>query len=75
LYAIRAGKEVTAKRVERSLYDRANGYNNEAVKIFMPAGSKQPVIVHYTEHCPPDVGLRLFGRRTAVQSTSAMCRT
>jgi hypothetical protein len=55
LYAIRAGKEVTAKRVERSLYDRANGYNNEAVKIFMPAGSKQPVIVHYTEHCPPDV--------------------
>jgi hypothetical protein len=22
----------------------------------MPAGSKQPVIVHYTEHCPPDVG-------------------
>jgi hypothetical protein len=22
----------------------------------MPAGSKQPVVVHYTEHCPPDVG-------------------
>jgi hypothetical protein len=21
----------------------------------MPAGSKQPVVVHYTEHCPPDV--------------------
>jgi hypothetical protein len=42
-------------RVERSLYQRANGYNYEAVKIFMPAGSKQPVVVHYTEHCPPDV--------------------
>jgi hypothetical protein len=27
-------------RVERSLYERANGYNYEAVKIFMPAGSK-----------------------------------
>jgi peptide/nickel transport system substrate-binding protein len=37
-------------------YERANGYNYEAVKIFMPAGSKQPIVVHYTEHCPPDVG-------------------
>jgi hypothetical protein len=43
-------------RVERSPYERANGYSYEAVKIFMPAGSKQPVVVHYTEHCPPDVG-------------------
>ena len=43
-------------RAERSLYERANGYNYDAVKIFMPAGSKQPVVVHYTEHCPPDVG-------------------
>jgi AAA domain len=42
--------------VERSLYERANGYNYPAVKIFMPAGSKQPVVVHYEEHCPPDVG-------------------
>jgi hypothetical protein len=22
----------------------------------MPAGAKQPVIVHYVEHCPSDVG-------------------
>jgi hypothetical protein len=44
------------RRVERSLYERANGYSYDAVKIFMPAGSKQPVVVHYTEHCPPDVG-------------------
>ena len=45
-----------ACRVERSLYERANGYSYDAVKIFMPAGAKEPVIVHYTEHCPPDVG-------------------
>jgi hypothetical protein len=45
-----------AARVERSLYERANGYNYEATKIFMPAGSKQPVGVPYIEHCPPDVG-------------------
>ena len=54
--AIRVEKDAANKRVERSLYERANGYNYEAVKVFMPAGSKQPVIVHYIEHCPPDVG-------------------
>jgi hypothetical protein len=54
--AIRVGKDAANKRVERSLYERANGYNYEAVKIFMPAGAKQPVVVHYVEHCPPDVG-------------------
>ena len=48
-------ERVIVRRVERSLYQRANGYNYEAVKVFMPAGSKQPVVVHYTEHCPPDV--------------------
>jgi hypothetical protein len=48
--------ETLCPRVERSLYERANGYNYDAVKIFMPAGAKQPVIVHYVEHCPPDVG-------------------
>ena len=39
--AIRVGKDAANKRVERSLYERANGYGYDAVKIFMPAGSKQ----------------------------------
>ena len=40
-------------RARRALvYERANGYNYDAVKIFMPAGSKQPVVVHYVEHMP-----------------------
>ena len=30
--------------------ERAVGYNYEAVKIFMPAGAKKPVIVPYIEH-------------------------
>ena len=38
------------------LYQRGLGYNYEATKIFMPAGSKQPVVVHYQEHVPADVG-------------------
>jgi hypothetical protein len=53
--AIRVGKDAANKRVEHSLFQRANGYNYDAVKVFMPAGSKQPVVVHYTVHCPPDV--------------------
>ena len=53
--AIRVGKDAANQRVERSLYQRGLGYNYDAVKIFMPAGSKQPIVVHYTEHCPPDV--------------------
>jgi hypothetical protein len=44
----------------RSLYERANGYNYDAVKIFMPAGAKQPVVVHYVEHMPPDVTAGIF---------------
>jgi hypothetical protein len=35
-------------RVERSLYQKANGYN--AVKIFMPAGAKKPIYAPYVEH-------------------------
>jgi hypothetical protein len=31
------------RRTERSLYERANGYNYEAVKIFMPANREKPV--------------------------------
>ena len=42
--------------MKRSLFMRGVGYHYDAVKIFMPAGAKEPVIVHYTEHCPPDVG-------------------
>jgi hypothetical protein len=53
-------------RVERSLYQRANGYNFEAVKIFMPAGSKQPVVVHYIEHCPPDPTSAMFWLKNRV---------
>jgi hypothetical protein len=32
----------------------------DAVKIFMPAGAKQPVVVHYVEHMPPDVTAGIF---------------
>jgi hypothetical protein len=48
-------KEFADDRVERSLYLRAVGYQYDAVKIFLPAGAKEPVIVPYREIVPPDV--------------------
>ena len=54
------GKAEADKRVERSLYERANGYSYDAVKIFMPAGAKKPVYAPYLEHVPPDVTAGIF---------------
>jgi hypothetical protein len=60
LYALKAGKEIADNRVERSLYSRAVGYSYEAVKIFMPAGRKDPVYAPYIEHMPPDTTAAIF---------------
>jgi hypothetical protein len=54
--ALRVGKEACDDRVERSLYQRAIGYEQEAVKIFMPAGAEQPVYAPYRERIAADVG-------------------
>jgi hypothetical protein len=59
--AIRRPDRTAARaNTERSLYTRANGYNYEAVKIFMPANRDKPVIVPYIEHVPPDVTAGIF---------------
>ena len=47
-------------RTQRSLYERANGYNYEATKIFMPANRAKPVYAKYIEHIPPDVTACIF---------------
>jgi hypothetical protein len=46
--------------MERSLYQRGLGYSYDAVKIFMPAGSKKPVYAPYVEHVPPDTTAAIF---------------
>lgn len=48
------GGDAADNRVERSLYKRAIGYKQRAVKIFQHEGA--PVIVPYVEVIPPDVG-------------------
>jgi hypothetical protein len=58
--ALNIGKEEADKRVKRSLYARANGYNYDAVKIFMPANREKPVYAPYVEHVPPDVTACIF---------------
>ena len=54
LKALTRGKVEADATVAHSLYHRANGYSHNAVKIFMPAGAKEPVYAPYTEHFPPD---------------------
>lgn len=54
LQSINAGKADADARVAESMFKRAVGYSHDAVKIFMPAGAKEPVYADYTEHYPPD---------------------
>jgi hypothetical protein len=54
--AAKVGMEIADDRVELSLYERAVGYTQEAVKIFMPAGATEPVYAPYIERFPPDPG-------------------
>lgn len=54
--AVSVGKEAANERVERSLFQRATGYERDAVKIFMPSGADEPVYAEYLEHVPADVG-------------------
>lgn len=60
-HALKAGKIEPDDKVERSLFERATGYNNpNAVKIFMPQGAVSPVYAPFTEHYPPDVTACIF---------------
>ena len=57
--ALLAGKEIADERVSRSLFNRAVGYNYDAVKIMtvsLGAGEGSRIEkVEYVEHVPPDV--------------------
>ena len=57
---LRLGEDAASERVSASLYHRAVGYSHPAVKIFMPAGKDDPVVVPYREHYPPDTAAASF---------------
>lgn len=57
--AVKIGGKAADDRIERSLYQRAAGYDYEAVRIFLPKGSTDPVYAPYREHVPADVAAAL----------------
>ena len=58
--ALKISRKEANERVERSLYQRAVGYRQEAVKIFMPAGASEPVYATYTEVIAPETTACIF---------------
>lgn len=58
--ALKSGKDVADSRVERSLYQRAVGYEQDEVKIFMPSGADEPVYAPFRAKIAPDVTAAIF---------------
>lgn len=58
--ALNAGKDKADDRVINSLYQRAVGYEQDAVKIFMPANAMAPVYAEYREKIAPDTTAAIF---------------
>jgi hypothetical protein len=66
--ALKAGKDVADERVERSLYQKAIGYEQDEVKIFMPSGAEEPVYAPFRAKVAPDTTAAIFwlkNRRSA----------
>lgn len=59
-HSLKSGKEVADERVERSLYQRAIGYEQDEVKIFMPSGAAEPVYAPYRANVAPDTTAAIF---------------
>lgn len=58
--AVKAGKDVADERVERSLYQRAIGYEQDEVKIFMPSNASAPVYAPFRAKVAPDTTAAIF---------------
>lgn len=58
--ALKVGKDVADERVERSLYLKAIGYEQEEVKIFMPSGADEPVYAPFRAKIAPDTTAAIF---------------
>lgn len=58
--ALKAGKDIADERVERSLYQKAIGYEQDEVKIFMPGGASDPVYAPFRAKIAPDTTAAIF---------------
>lgn len=58
--ALNAGKAKADERVVSSLYQKAVGYEQDEVKIFMPAGAEAPVYAPFRAKIAPDTTAAIF---------------
>ncbi len=58
--ALKVAKDAADNRVERSLYMRAVGYEQDEVKIFMPANADAPVYATFRAKIAPDTTAQIF---------------
>jgi hypothetical protein len=58
LESLKLGKDTSDKRVEVSLYKRANGYSFDSEKIFQVEG--KALRIPFVEHVPPDTTACIF---------------
>jgi len=58
--SLKVGKEIADERVERSLYQKAIGYEQDEVKIFMPGGATEPVYAPFRAKIAPDTTAAIF---------------
>ena len=49
------GKAKANERVERALYERAIGYEEEAVRVFLPGAGAAPEIIRYAREVRADI--------------------
>jgi len=58
--ALKLGKDGPDDRVVRSLFEKATGYRIITEKIFLQAGSREPIRVPFIEHVAPDTTACIF---------------
>lgn len=58
--SLKMGKEIADERVERSLYQKAIGYEQDEVKIFMPATAAEPIYAPFRAKIAPDTTAAIF---------------
>ena len=58
--SLKRGKREADAEVAHKLFSRATGYSHEAVKVFLPSGTTEPIYAPYTERYAPDTTACIF---------------
>jgi hypothetical protein len=60
LVSLKDGKAKADAEVGDKLFRRATGYSHEAVKVFLPSGTTEPIYAPYIERYAPDTTACIF---------------